>query len=204
MPPDNFRLVGAARSFGFRLLHSSPSDPLLARRYTGGPRRKQKFDVDRKRVATAAESPFLASFDFLRFRRFLSIASDYGEGMVCERLARSADFSAESWSSMRLPAGLCAPTCIPHLICPATPIGSFAFKNSNEQCKSHEGGKLSQKLQGTYMAALSRIAGAPLCGDAKRHTPIFQRGPAVGERQAIRDAATALAALWKIREPIKR
>jgi hypothetical protein len=54
------------------------------------------------------------------------------------------------------------------------------------------------------MAALYRIAGAPLCGDAKRHTPIFQRGPAVGEQQAIRDAANALAALWKIREPIKR
>jgi hypothetical protein len=54
------------------------------------------------------------------------------------------------------------------------------------------------------MAALSRIAGATLCEDAKRHTPIFQRGPAVGEQQAIRDAANALAALWKIREPIKR
>jgi hypothetical protein len=54
------------------------------------------------------------------------------------------------------------------------------------------------------MAALSRIAGAPMCEDAKRHTPIFQRGPAMGEQQAIRDAATALAALWKIRETIKR
>jgi hypothetical protein len=74
-----------------------------------------------------------------------------------------------------------------------------------DQCKSHEGGKLSpQKLQGTYMAALSRIADAPLCEDAKRHTPIFQRGSAVGEQQAIRDAANALAALWKIRKPIKR
>ncbi len=54
------------------------------------------------------------------------------------------------------------------------------------------------------MAALSRIAGAPMCGNSKRHTPIFQRGPAIGEKQAIRDAANALTALWKIREPIKR
>src|SRR5260370_3863757 len=108
-------------------------------------------------------------------------------------------------SSLRLPMRLCTATCIPHLICPAIRIGRFAFKNSNRQCNSHEGGKLSpQKLQGTYMAALSRIAGAPMCEDAKRHTPIFQRGPAIGEQQAIRDAATALTALWKIRETIKR
>ena len=107
--------------------------------------------------------------------------------------------------SMLLPVGFCAPTCIPLVNCPAIGIGNFAFKNSNRECQSHEGDKLSaQKLQGTYLAALSRIAGATLCEDAKRHTPIFQRGPAVGEQQAIRDAANALAALWKIREPIKR
>lgn len=122
------------------------------------------------------------------------------------RLARSPRIvPPDPALSMLLPVGFCAPTCIPLVNCPAIGIGSFAFKNSNRQCKSHEGGKLSpQKLQGTYLAALSRIAGATLCEDAKRHTPIFQRRPAVGERQAIRDAADALAALWKIREPIKR
>src|SRR5260370_40545496 len=109
-------------------------------------------------------------------------------------------------SSLRLPVRLCTPTCIPPVNCPAILIGSLGLKNSNRQCENHEGGKLSpRELQGTYMAALSRIAGcAPKCEDAKRHTPIFQRGPAIGEQQAIRDAANALTALWKIREPIKR
>jgi hypothetical protein len=47
------------------------------------------------------------------------------------------------------------------------------------------------------MAALSRIAGAPMSGTAKRQTPIFQR-EATTEKQSIQDAANALAALWKI------
>ncbi len=106
---------------------------------------------------------------------------------------------------LRLSLRLCTSTCIPQVNSAAIRIGSFAFKNSNRKCKNHEGGKLSpRKLQGRYMAALSRIAGAPMCGNPKRHTPIFQRGPAIGEKQAIRDAANALTALWKIREPIKR
>jgi len=60
------------------------------------------------------------------------------------------------------------------------------------------------KLQAKYMAALSEIAGAQMCGDAKRHTPIFRRGPAIDEKQAIRDAASALTALWRIGGPTKR
>jgi hypothetical protein len=54
------------------------------------------------------------------------------------------------------------------------------------------------------MAALSRIGDAQISESAKRHTPIFKRGPAIAEKQAIQDAAIALAALWKIGEPIKR
>ncbi|HEU0049179.1 MAG TPA: hypothetical protein VFQ43_16425 [Nitrososphaera sp.] len=57
-----------------------------------------------------------------------------------------------------------------------------------------------QKLQSRYMAALSRISGTPISADAKRHTPIIQRG-AAGKKQAIRDAANALSALWKIDRP---
>jgi len=51
------------------------------------------------------------------------------------------------------------------------------------------------------MAALSRISGTPISADAKRHTPIIQRGAAAGKKQAIRDAANALSALWKIGRP---
>jgi hypothetical protein len=58
-------------------------------------------------------------------------------------------------------------------------------------------------LEGKYKAALSRI-GAQTSGNAKRHTPIFQREPAISEKQAIQDAANALAAIWKIGEPSKR
>jgi hypothetical protein len=54
------------------------------------------------------------------------------------------------------------------------------------------------------MAALSRIAGGPTSATTKRGKPIFQREPAIPEKQSIQDAANALAALWKIREPIKR
>jgi hypothetical protein len=54
------------------------------------------------------------------------------------------------------------------------------------------------------MAALSKIAGAPMCEDAERHTPIFQRGSVITEKQAIRDAASALTALWKIGKLTKR
>jgi hypothetical protein len=43
-----------------------------------------------------------------------------------------------------------------------------------------------------------------MCGEAKRHTPIFQREPAAGKKQAIRDAANALSTLWKLATPVKR
>jgi hypothetical protein len=33
-----------------------------------------------------------------------------------------------------------------------------------------------------------------------RHTPIFRREPVATEKQAIADAASALAALWKVGE----
>jgi hypothetical protein len=81
-------------------------------------------------------------------------------------------------------------------------IGSFAFEDPKRQCKNHQGGKLNPRtLQATYVAALS---GTQMCGDAKRHTPIFQRGRVIDEKQAVQDAANALTALWKIGEPIKR
>jgi hypothetical protein len=77
--------------------------------------------------------------------------------------------------------------------------------NSNRQCGQDEGGTLSpRELEGKYKAALSRIVGAQTSGNAKRHTPIFQREPVMSEKQAIRDAANALAAIWKIGEPSKR
>jgi len=55
-----------------------------------------------------------------------------------------------------------------------------------------------QELQGRYIAALSRIAGAPITDAAKKNTPIFQRESAITEKQSIQDAANALAALWKL------
>jgi len=51
------------------------------------------------------------------------------------------------------------------------------------------------------MAALSKIAGAPMTSTAKRQTPIFLREPAITQKQSIQDAANALAALWKIVKP---
>ena len=72
-------------------------------------------------------------------------------------------------------------------------------------CVNHEGGKLrAHELQSRYMAALSKISGTPVSREAKRHTPIFQRAPAVAKKQAIRDAANALSALWNLREPVRR
>jgi len=56
----------------------------------------------------------------------------------------------------------------------------------------------SQELQGKYLAAVKRITSPTKFGTEKRRTPIFQREPAVTEKQSIEDAATALAALWKI------
>jgi len=55
------------------------------------------------------------------------------------------------------------------------------------------------KLQGKYIAALSKIGGTPMSEEAKRHTPIFQRGVAVTEKEAVREAANALSELWKVK-----
>lgn len=56
----------------------------------------------------------------------------------------------------------------------------------------------SQELQGKYLAALTRITASSSPKAEKRVTPIFQRHAAVTEKQSVEDAATALAALWKI------
>ena len=53
------------------------------------------------------------------------------------------------------------------------------------------------ELQGQYTIALRKISGETTSGD--RHRPIFQRSAPMDERQAIEQAANALAALWKIR-----
>ena len=62
----------------------------------------------------------------------------------------------------------------------------------------------SRQLQGRYIAASSRIGGKLISQNIKRHTPIFQRGTGASEKQALRDAANALSALWKIAESSKR
>lgn len=61
----------------------------------------------------------------------------------------------------------------------------------------------SEKLQGQYIAALSRIGGRSSSA-SKRQIPIFQRGPEADEKQALHDAARALSALWKINQSTKR
>jgi hypothetical protein len=60
-----------------------------------------------------------------------------------------------------------------------------------------------RELQGQYQAALSKIA-AEATGTSERHSPIYQRQPVISEKQAIKDAATALTALWKIGPNSKR
>lgn len=62
----------------------------------------------------------------------------------------------------------------------------------------------SKELQGQFTAALSRIGGTDASAAVKRHTPIFQRPAAQNEKQALRDAANALSALWKINQSGKR
>jgi len=48
-----------------------------------------------------------------------------------------------------------------------------------------------------YLAALHKIGPGQASRDAKRHTPIFQRDAVATQRQAVKDAATALRTLWK-------
>jgi hypothetical protein len=54
----------------------------------------------------------------------------------------------------------------------------------------------SQKLEGVFVAALSKIDPAKSSGNAKKHIPIFQRNALDTKKQAIREAANALGALW--------
>lgn len=62
----------------------------------------------------------------------------------------------------------------------------------------------SRNLQGMYNAALSRIGGTRTSGDTNKCTPIFQRDVSVSRKQAVKDAANALSALWKMGESRKR
>ena len=63
---------------------------------------------------------------------------------------------------------------------------------------TRRGNLSSRTLQGQYTAALSRITGAPKSENQKRHTPICQRTQQPDEKQALREAANALSAIWKI------
>jgi hypothetical protein len=54
------------------------------------------------------------------------------------------------------------------------------------------------------MAALSKIGGRQSSTKDKSHVPIFQRDAALNEKQALRDAANALSALWKISKSSER
>lgn len=65
--------------------------------------------------------------------------------------------------------------------------------------------KLSpHNLQAVYYAALSGVGGLRRPNNLKRYTPIFQRDSAGSRKQAVKDAASALSALWKVGESSKR
>lgn len=57
----------------------------------------------------------------------------------------------------------------------------------------------SDELRGTYVAALARIGDAPVPEEARKYTPIFQRDATTTHAQAVKDAASALGALWRTR-----
>jgi hypothetical protein len=54
----------------------------------------------------------------------------------------------------------------------------------------------SHNLQLSFVAALGKIGAMQTPSDSKKHTPIFQRSGPVTQEQAVKDAATALRALW--------
>jgi len=60
-----------------------------------------------------------------------------------------------------------------------------------------------QELQGKYALALKGIGGETASAATDRHRPIFRRNAQMTEQQAIQEAASALAALWKIRRSQK-
>lgn len=65
--------------------------------------------------------------------------------------------------------------------------------------KRLEGDNLSpRELEGKYMDALEKIAGATASTTTHRHKPIYQRQSEMTEQQAIEQAAKALSALWKL------
>jgi hypothetical protein len=49
-------------------------------------------------------------------------------------------------------------------------------------------------LENVYVVALAKID--PALAETKRKTPIFQRNSLAAKKDAIRDAAAALGALW--------
>ncbi len=61
----------------------------------------------------------------------------------------------------------------------------------------------SQDLEGTYIAALARISALPVPNNARKYTPIFHRDELAAKKQAMKDAANALGALWKKRANAK-
>ena len=57
---------------------------------------------------------------------------------------------------LQLPVRICTSTCIPQVNSAAIRIGRFAFRNSNQPCKNHEGGKVessrvARKVYGCFI-----------------------------------------------------
>ena len=87
----------------------------------------------------------------------------------------------------------------------AIPIGKVFGCESNFHHMESSGRELSPyNLQAAYNTALSRIGGLQRTGNPKRHTPVFQRDSSGSRKQAAKDAASALIALWKVAESSKR
>jgi hypothetical protein len=61
---------------------------------------------------------------------------------------------------------------------------------------SKEPAMTSHNLQLSYVAAMGKIGALQNSSNAKQHTPIVQRNGGVTQEQAVKDAATALRALW--------
>jgi len=60
---------------------------------------------------------------------------------------------------------------------------------------------LSSNLQSAYVAAVSRMHVPRSTPNPKRKMPIFQRDPEFNKKQAVKDAASALSALWNVKQP---
>ena len=55
-------------------------------------------------------------------------------------------------------------------------------------------------LQGKFTLALGKIGDESGAAGSDRHKPIYRRNPQSAEKQAIKEAANALSALWKVRK----